>query len=173
MNFVYQCKVVGLNHHEIEHVVEQGDFVILLANTENPVDSDCIEVYNAERELIGYVANSSKTLSPNNRKNGNISATELKSELDFTNREYYAEAVRVYSSCIYLEVNEERWSFINKSNEDASNLEFVKASEISDAIESSEEVDNLKEEIESLKAIVEDLQEIVLDLKLIAISGGK
>ena len=127
MNFVYQCKVVGLTYHKVQNAVEQGDYVILVANTENPVDSDCIEVYNAERELVGYVANSDKTLSQNNRKNGNISATELKGNLDFTNREYYGEAIKVFSSCIYLEVNEGKWSYVNKSVDEVPELTFKRA----------------------------------------------
>lgn len=158
MNFVYQCKVVGLNFHKVENVVEQGDYVILVAETDNPVDNDAIAVYNAERELVGYIANSEKTLSLNNRKNGNISATELKGELDFTNREYYAEAVRVYNSCIYLEVNEGKWSFINSTDETVID-------------EEPDEVEVLKSEIESLKAIVSDLQDQVISLKTIVTVG--
>ena len=113
MNFVYQVKVVGLNFHKVEHVVEQGDHVILVADAENEFDKDALAVYNAERELVGHIANSDRTLSVNNRKNGNISASELKENLDFSNKEYYAEAVKVYNSCIYLEVNEGKWSFIS------------------------------------------------------------
>ena len=115
MNFVYQCKVVGLTYHKVQNAVEQGDYVILVADTENPVDSDCIEVYNAERELVGYVANSDKTLSQNNRKNGNISASELKGNLNFTDKEFYGEVIKAFSSCLYLEVNEGKWSYINRS----------------------------------------------------------
>ena len=31
MNFVYQAKVVGLNFHKVQHAVEQGNQVILVA----------------------------------------------------------------------------------------------------------------------------------------------
>ena len=157
MNFVYQCKVVGLTYHKVQNAVEQGDYVILVANTENPVDSDCIEVYNAERELVGYVANSDKTLSQNNRKNGNISASELKGNLDFTGKEFYGEVIKAFSSCLYLEVNEGKWSYINRS---------VPTVAIADTVGISE-VDVLKSEIESLKAIVSDLQDQVISLKTI------
>lgn len=116
MNFVYQAKVVGLSFHKVENAVEHGDYVILVADPENEFDKDAIAVYNAERELVGHIANSDKTLSPNNRKNGNIGATELKGHLDFTNRQYYAEAVKVYRSCIYLEINEDKYSFINSTD---------------------------------------------------------
>ena len=146
MNFVYQAKVVGLNFHKVQNAVEQGDYVILVADTENEFDKDAIAVYNGERELVGYIANSEKTLSPNNRKNGNISATELKGNLDFSNREYYAEAIKVYNSCIYLEINEGKWSYIIDYEEES-------------------EIDSLKSEIESLKAIVSDLQKQVNELK--------
>ena len=157
MNFVYQCKVVGLTYHKVQNAVEQGDYVILVADTENPVDSDCIEVYNAERELVGYVANSDKTLSQNNRKNGNISASELKGNLDFTGKEFYGEVIKAFSSCLYLEVNEGKWSYINRS---------VPTVAIADTVGISE-VDVLKSEIESLKAIVSDLQDQVISLKTI------
>ena len=157
MNFVYQCKVVGLTYHKVQNAVEQGDHVILVADTENPVDSDCIEVYNAERELVGYVANSDKTLSQNNRKNGNISASELKGNLDFTGKEFYGEVIKAFSSCLYLEVNEGKWSYINRS---------VPTVAIADTVGISE-VDVLKSEIESLKAIVSDLQDQVISLKTI------
>ena len=137
MNFVYQCKVVGLTYHKVQNAVEQGDYVILVADTENPIDSDCIEVYNAERELVGYVANSDKTLSQNNRKNGNISAFELKGNLDFTGKEFYGEVIKAFSSCLYLEVNEGKWSYINRS---------VPTVAIADTVGISE-VDVLKSEI--------------------------
>ena len=146
MNFVYQAKVVGMTFHKIEHALEQGDYVILVADESNEFDSDAIAVYNGERELVGYIANSEKTLSPNNRKNGNISATELKGNLDFSNREYYAEAIKVYNSCIYLEINEGKWSYIIDYEEES-------------------EIDSLKSEIESLKEIVSDLQKQVNELK--------
>ena len=116
MNFVYQAKVVGLNFHKVQHAVEQGNQVILVAE-QNEHDKDAIGVYNSDKELVGFIANSERTLSPNNRKNGNLSATELKGHLDFANREYYGEAVRVYSSCIYLEINEDQWSYINKDDD--------------------------------------------------------
>ncbi|WP_346661985.1 HIRAN domain-containing protein [uncultured Methanobrevibacter sp.] len=163
MNFVYQCKVVGLTYHKVQNAVEQGDHVILVADTENPVDSDCIEVYNAERELVGYVANSDKTLSQNNRKNGNISASELKGNLDFTGKEFYGEVIKAFSSCLYLEVNEGKWSYINRS---------VPTFAIADTVGISE-VDVLKSEIVALKAIVVDLQDQVASLKTIVTVGGE
>ena len=159
MYFVYQVKVVGLSFHKVENVVEQGDYVILVENPENPVDPNCIEVYNAERELMGYIANSDRTLSPNNRKNGNISASELKGEIDFTGKEFYGEVIKAYSSCLYLEVNEGKWSYINKqisSDNDVDELGEIKA---------------LKSEVESLKALVADLQDQVASLKTIVTVG--
>lgn len=155
MNFVYQVKVVGLNFHKVEHVVKQGDHVILVADAENEFDKDAIAVYNAERELVGHIANSDRTLSVNNRKNGNISASELKENLDFSNKEYYAEAVKVYNSCIYLEVNEGKWSFINSTDEEP------------------DELSALKSEVASLKAMVNELQDQVISLKTILTVGGE
>lgn len=159
MNFVYQAKVVGLSFHKVENAVEQGDYVILVADSENEFDSDAIAVYNAERELVGHIANSGKTLSPNNRKNGNISATELKGHLDFTNREYYAKAVNVYKSCIYLEINEGKWSFINSTDDNSVEEEI-------------NEIDALKLEIDALKGLIADLQDQVTSLKTIVAIGG-
>ncbi|WP_405281094.1 HIRAN domain-containing protein [Methanobrevibacter sp.] len=156
MNFVYQAKVVGLNFHKVENAVEKGDYVILKSDESNEFDSDAIAVFNAERELIGHIANSEKTLSTNNRKNGNISASELKGELSFDNIEYYAEAVRVYSSCIYLEINEGKWSYINKPVDGAEPTE----------------IEVLKSEIVALKAIVVDLQDQVSSLKTLVTAGG-
>lgn len=168
MNFVYQAKVVGLNFHKVQNAVEQGDYVILVADTENPVDSDAIAVYNGERELVGYIANSDKTLSPNNRRNGNISATELKGNLDFSNREYYGEIIRVYKSCIYLEVNEGKWSYIQPV-EDVSTVTFSNTVDIDEP----SEIEALKSEVESLKGAVADLQEQIDSLKTLVTVGSE
>lgn len=168
MNFVYQAKVVGLNFHKVQNAVEQGDNVILVADTENPVDSDAIAVYNGERELVGYIANSDKTLSPNNRRNGNISATELKGNLDFSNREYYGEIIRVYKSCIYLEVNEGKWSYIQPV-EDVSTVTFSNTVDIDEP----SEIEALKSEVESLKGAVADLQEQIDSLKTLVTVGSE
>ncbi len=168
MNFVYQAKVVGLNFHKVQNAVEQGDYVILVADTENPVDSDAIAVYNGERELVGYIANSDKTLSPNNRRNGNISATELKGNLDFSNREYYGEVIRVYKSCIYLEVNEGKWSYIQPV-EDVSTVTFSNTVDIDEP----SEIEALKSEVESLKGAVADLQEQIDSLKTLVTVGSE
>ena len=168
MNFVYQAKVVGLNFHKVQNAVEQGDYVILVADTENPVDSDAIAVYNGERELVGYIANSDKTLSPNNRRNGNISATELKDNLDFSNREYYGEIIRVYKSCIYLEVNEGKWSYIQPV-EDVSTVTFSNTVDIDEP----SEIEALKSEVESLKGAVADLQEQIDSLKTLVTVGSE
>lgn len=161
MNFVYQAKVVGLNFHKVQNAVEEGNYVILVADTDNGFDKDAIAVYNAERELVGHIANSDKTLSINNRKNGNISATELKGELSFDGIEYYAEVVRVYSSCIYLEINEGKWSYINKPNSSDND------------VDESGEIEALKSEVESLKALVVDLQDQVASLKTMITVGSE
>ena len=161
MNFVYQAKVVGLNFHKVQNAVEHGDYVILKADESNEFDSDAIAVFNAEMELIGHIANSDKTLSINNRKNGNISATELKGELSFEGIEYYAEVVRVYSSCIYLEINEGKWSYINKPNSSDND------------VDESGEIEALKSEVESLKALVVDLQDQVASLKTMITVGSE
>lgn len=168
MNFVYQAKVVGLKFHKVQNAVEQGDYVILVADTENPFDSDAIAVYNGERELVGYIANSDKTLSPNNRRNGNISATELKGNLDFSNREYYGEIIRVYKSCIYLEVNEGKWSYIQPV-EDVSTVTFSNTVDIDEP----SEIEALKSEVESLKGAVADLQEQIDSLKTLVTVGSE
>ena len=179
MNRVYQVKTVGLCFNNPSHKVEVGEYVILKTDEHNEFDEDAIGVYNSDAELIGHVANSERTLSPNNRKNGNISATELKGNIDFTNREYYGEAIKVFSSCIYLEVNEGKWSYINPI-EDVSESVFVKAIDLEEAVaeantetEQQTDVESLKAEVEHLKIIVQDLQNVVVDLKSIARMGGK
>ena len=183
MNFVYQCKVVGLTYHKVQNAVEQGDYVILVANTENPVDSNCIEVYNAERELVGYIANSDKTLSQNNRKNGNISASELKENLDFTGKEFYGEVIKAFSSCLYLEVNEGKWSYINKPVDEGPDLTFKRAIDLLepevvevpthkvDVIEPIGNEVTLIAEITELKSMVSELLAEVKVLKM-AINEG-
>ena len=156
---ILKAKVVGLSFHKIENAVEQEDSLILIANPQNEHDSDCIEVYNVEKELVGYIANSDRTLSVQNKANGNLSATELKGHLDFTNRQYYAEAVNVYRSCIYLEINEEKYSFINSTDDNPVEEEI-------------DEIEALKLEIESLKGLVSDLQDQVISLKTLVTVGG-
>ena len=152
---ILKAKTVGLNFRKVKNAVKQGDYVILVAE-QNEHDKDAIGVYNSDKELVGFIANSERTLSPNNRKNGNLSATELKGHLDFTNKEYYGEAVRVYSSCIYLEINEGKWSYINKD----------------DDVPELNGIDALKLEIESLKSIVSDLQSQINSLKtLVTVSN--
>ena len=151
----FKVKVVGLSFHKIESPVKESDYVILRADPSNEFDSDAVAVFNGGHELVGHVANSDKTLSVNNRINGNISATELKEKLDFSNKEYYAEAVKVYNSCIYLEVNDGKWSFINSTDEEP------------------DELAALKSEVESLKAIVKQLQDQVTSLKTLVTVGGE
>lgn len=180
MNFVYQAKVVGLNFHKVQNAVEQGDYVILVADTENPVDSDAIAVYNGERELVGYIANSDKTLSPNNRRNGNISASELKENLDFTGKEFYGEVIKAFSSCLYLEVNEGKWSYTNQPIDEVPELTFKRAIDLLepevvevpvDVIEPIGEDATLVAEIAELKLMVAELLAEVKALKT-AINEG-
>lgn len=166
MNFVYQCKVVGLSFHKVDNAVEQGDYVILKADESNDFDSDAIAVFNADMELVGHIANSDKTLSINNRKNGNISASELKGELDFDNREYYGEAVRVYSSCMYLEINEGKWKYINNP---VPSVTFANTVDVDESCE----IETLKLEVESLRRLVVDLQDQVTSLKTIVTVNGE
>ncbi|WP_405265307.1 hypothetical protein [Methanobrevibacter sp.] len=128
MNSILKAKVVGRPFYKVEHEVEEGDYLILIPDECNEFDSDAISVFNGEKELVGYIANSTVTISENNRKNGNLSATELKNKLDFTNKEYYAEAVGVYQSCIYLKINSGHWSY-NKSIGNSSDVTKNKGGE--------------------------------------------
>lgn len=162
---VFKAKVVGLNFHKVENDVESGDYVILAAE-DNEYDPDAIAVYNSDKELIGYIANSDKTLSPSNKKNGALSASELKGKLDFNDKEFYGEVDRAFKTCLFIQINDGQWSYTNKPKDDDSSIGFVKASELVD-------VDALRAEVESLKSIVADLHEVVLDLKLITISREK
>ena len=154
MNSVYQVKIVGLSFNNPSHKVEAGEYVILKADENNKFDGDAVAVYNYDAELIGHVANSDRTLSPNNRKNGNISASELKGEIDFTGKEFYGEVIKAFSSCLYLEVNEGKWSYINKP------------------VDEPNEIEALKLEVESLKALVTDLQDQVVSLKTLVTVGS-
>jgi hypothetical protein len=169
---ILKAKVVGMNFHPVSNPVETGDYVILAAE-DNEHDPDAVAVYNGDKELIGYIANSDKTLSPNNRKNGNLDATELQKQIDFSNKEFYGEVEKAFSSCLFIKIDDGKWSYINKPVDDIPKLEFVKESDLANVIEPTDDVVALRAEIESLKSVVADLHEIVLDLKLIAISRGK
>lgn len=113
-----KCKVVGLSYHKVENPVTSGDTVYLIAESNNEFDNDAIKVYNEFDELLGYVANSNATLSPQNRANGNRSALELQFELDFSNK-YYAIVDRAFSSCIYLIIDSNKYEFANKNADDS------------------------------------------------------
>ncbi|WP_458453449.1 hypothetical protein [Methanobrevibacter sp.] len=157
----FKTKVVGLSFHDISSPVVESDYVILRADPTNEFDSDAICVWTGNQQIVGFVANSSKTLSDNNRANGNLSATELKEVLSFENREYYGKAINVHSSCIYLEINPEHWSYINKLN-----LEFVRASELveTEVVEvPAHKVDVIGENV-SLKAEISELKSILIEL---------
>lgn len=157
MERVYQVKVVGLRFNHLQSDVKAGEQVVLKADIGNKFDKDAIAVYNSDYEMIGHVANSERTLSFNNRKNGNISASELKGEIDFSDKEFYGEVIKAFSSCLYLEVNEGKWSYINRS---------VPTVAIADTVGISEVV-VLKSEIDALKTMVSDLQDQIASLKTI------
>jgi hypothetical protein len=112
-----KCKVVGLSYHKVKNPVTSGDTVYLIAESNNEFDNDAIAVYNKYDELLGYVANSDKSLSQQNRANGNKSALELQFELDFSNK-YHAVVNRAFSSCIYLKIDSNDYELINKENTD-------------------------------------------------------
>ena len=169
---ILKAKVVGMNFHKVETPVETGDYVILAAE-DNEHDPDAVAVYNGDKELIGYIANSDATLSQNNRKNGNLDATELQKQIDFSNKEFYGEVDKAFSSCLFIKIDDGKWSYINKPVDEIPKLEFVKASDLTDVAETTDDVDALRAEVECLKSIVADLHEVVLDLKLIAISREK
>ena len=147
---ILKAKVIGLNFYKVKNAVEEGNHVILKADVNNVHDNDAIGVYNSDNELVGYIANSDKTLSVNNRKNGNLSATELKGELDFTNKEFVAVADRVYSTCIYLKINDGSYNTLN----------------------APDDVEVLKLEIDALKAVISDLQSQINSLRtLVTVSN--
>lgn len=163
MNRVYQVKVVGLSFNNPSHNVEAGEYVVLKADENNQYDGDAVAVYNGERELLGHVANSDRTLSPNNRKNGNISASELKGEIDFSGKEFYGEVIKAFSSCLYLEVNGCKWSYIDRSVPSVSDTGDV---------EEACQIEVLQLEIENLKGMIGNLQDEIDSLKVLVTVGG-
>ena len=183
MNRVYQVKTVGLSFNNPSHKVEAGEYVILKADMDNQFDEDAIAVYNSDGELIGHVANSERTLSPNNRKNGNISASELKGNLDFTCKEFYGEVIKAFSSCLYLRVHEGKCSYTNQPIDEGSDLTFKRAIDLLepeivevpahnvDVIEPIREEVRLVAEIAELKSMVSELLAEVKALKT-AINEG-
>ena len=118
-----KCKVVGLSYHKVNNPVTSGDTVYLIAESNNEFDNDAIKVINKENELLGYVA-SDKTLSPQNKANFNKSNLELQFELDFENKKYNAVVDRAFSSCLYLEIDSDKWEYINEVTDDSIIIEL-------------------------------------------------
>ena len=96
-------KVVGLSFHRINKAVNDGDILTIIAEPDNKFDKDALAVYNDDEELVGYIANSEKTLSKGNRAKGNLSASEMKMIYDFT-QSYNAVAIKAHKSCIFVAV---------------------------------------------------------------------
>lgn len=155
---VFKVKVVGLSFNKVESPVKESDYVILRADPTNGFDSDAVAVFNGDQELVGHVANSDRTLSATNRENGNISASELKDKIDFTDKEFKAEVVKAYSSCLYLEVNENKFTYLKSDKPSA---------------QKNSEVEMLLSEVGSLKAMVKDLKDEVASLKVLVTVGGE
>lgn len=96
-------KVVGLSFHKTNKAVSDGDILTIQADLENKFDKDALAVFNDDNELVGYIANSDKTLFKGNRDKGNISASEMKMIYDFT-QSYKAVAIKAHKSCIFVAV---------------------------------------------------------------------
>ena len=113
---IFKAKIVGLKFHRISTEINDGDEVFVMA-TENEYDSDALGLYTMDEneELVGFVANSSLTLSKNNKKNGNRSSTELRFLLDWDNRKYVSKVIHSYRSCIYIEIDSENWQYMDES----------------------------------------------------------
>lgn len=145
-----KVKIVGRRFNHVKHELKSGDTVVLIADEDNQYDSDAIAAYTMSDEKIGHVANSQTTISSNNRKNGTISATELKAQIDFNGKKVFAIVDRAFPSCVYLDVT---------GQEEA--LEPVEDTEIQ----------ALKLEVDSLKALVSNLQDEVNSLKVLLTVG--
>lgn len=150
MKMELKTKVVGLSYNRVDNPVTSGDTVILVAESNNEFDNDAIAVYNEQYELLGYVANSDKTLSPQNRAKGNKSALELKFELDFENRKYGAVVDRAFRSCIYLEIDSNNYELINEDMADDSIINELKTKLDALAIENA----LLKSRVDKLESII-------------------
>ena len=146
-----KVKIVGRRFNHVKHEVKSGDTVVLIADEDNQYDSDAVAAYTMTDEKIGHVANSQTTISSNNRKNGTISASELKNKIDFSGKKVFAIVDRAFPSCIYLNVT---------GQEEA--IETVEDSEIQ----------ALKMKVDSLNALVSNLQDEVNSLKVILTVGG-
>lgn len=112
---IFKAKTVGIKFHKTSTPIRNGMDVYVMEDDSNGFDNDAIGVYTKDDELIGYVANSQTTLSPNNRKNGNKSATELRFELDFDNKKYGAVVDRAFSSCVYIQIDSNKWQHVDES----------------------------------------------------------
>ena len=145
-----KVKIVGRRFNPIKQELKSGDTVVLIAEEDNKFDSDAIAAYTISNEKIGNVANSETTISSNNRKNGTISATELKSQINFGGNKVFEIVDRAFPSCIYLNVT---------GQEEA--IETVEDSEIQ----------ALKMKVDSLNALVSNLQDEVNSLKVLLTVG--
>ena len=63
MSKIYKAKVVGLNFNHVKNTVTTGDAVLLMADTTNEYDKDAIKVVNSDNQVLGFIANSERTLS--------------------------------------------------------------------------------------------------------------
>ena len=112
-----KVKIVGRRFNHVKHEVKSGYTVDLIAEEDNQYDSDALAAYTMSDEKIGHVANSQTTISSNNRKNGTISASELKNKIDFSGKKVFAIVDRAFPSCIYLNVTGQVIKAYNKEQE--------------------------------------------------------
>lgn len=145
-----KVKIVGRKFNPIKQEVKSGDTVLLIADEDNKFDSDAIAAYTMGDEKIGHVANSETTISSNNRKNGIVSASELKTQIDFRSNKVFAVVDRAFPSCVYLNVTGQEES-----------IEPVEYGEIQ----------ALRLEVDSLNTLVSNLQDEVNSLKVLLTVG--
>lgn len=142
-----KAKVVGLGYHKVENPVKDGDVVYIQADYDNEIDANAVSVKNEHGELIGYIANSKKSLSPQNIRNGARSALQLHFDLKLENKRFKAVVDKAFKSCLYIFIDSNDYDVINEENTDNYIVEELKA-----------EVEALKIEISLLKTRINALE---------------
>jgi len=142
-----KAKVVGLGYHKVENPVKNGDVVYIEADYDNDIDANAVSVKNEDGELLGYIANNEKTLSPQNIKNGARSALQLHFDLELENKRFKAVVDRAFKSCLYIFIDSNDYEVINEENADNHIVEELKA-----------EVEALKIEISLLESRINVLE---------------
>lgn len=159
-NKEFKAKVVGLKHHKVVESPEKGEYLILRAEPKNEKDGDAIAVFNGDNELIGYIANSKYTIKDFDIIRGIKSASQLKKELDWKNKEYYAEIKGIIKNKeISLLLNPNQWGNLRKTPQEEEKSTKKEEKQMKATKETKKPIKELKEELKQLKQLKKELKQ--------------